>query len=155
MTTASTAHGALPARIEAHLDQTGECWVWTGNDNGVGYGTVSWHGQITYVHRIAYEHAIGPIPAGMLVCHTCDNPPCCNPAHLFLGTKRDNGLDMGRKGRGSGLLNTAQVSAIRARLSRGDRQVDIGRALGIGWWVVQDIARGRCYAWVGEEGESA
>lgn len=52
-------------------------------------------------HRFAYELAHGPIPDGYLVCHTCDNPPCCNSAHLFLGTAKDNVQDCIRKNRRS------------------------------------------------------
>jgi len=50
-------------------------------------------------HRKAWEDEHGPIPPGMNVCHHCDNPPCINPDHLFLGTQKDNAVDMSRKGR--------------------------------------------------------
>lgn len=49
-----------------------------------------------------WEHENGPIPVGMLACHHCDNPPCCNPAHVFIGTHKDNARDMARKGRARG-----------------------------------------------------
>jgi hypothetical protein len=73
------------------------CWEWTGYLKK-GYG---WTGA-GLAHRKAYALAFGAIPAGMLVCHRCDNPRCCNPAHLWLGTNGDNIRDMARKGRARG-----------------------------------------------------
>lgn len=82
-------------------------------------------------NRAAWVLVNGPIPDGMLVCHHCDNPPCCNPAHLFLGTNSDNIADRdakgrqarvpGKKGEGSHLahLTLQQVSEIRARYAAG------------------------------------
>lgn len=76
------------------------CWEWQGKrDPKDGYGVFRWGGPYKRTHRIAYELAVGPIPPGMLVCHHCDNPPCCRPDHLFVGTISDNSLDMVRKGR--------------------------------------------------------
>ena len=134
------------------VDMTGDCWEWTRARRPEGYGTVSLNGRPGLASRRAYELAVGPIPKGMLVCHTCDNPPCCRPAHLFLGGKRENALDASRKGRGTGRLNAAQVRDIRRRLLHGERQIDVARALGIGWWLVQDVVRRRSYLWVVEEG---
>jgi len=75
------------------------CWPWVAGKSGCGYGTlgVNWTDQ--YVHRLSYEMNFGPIPDGMCVCHHCDNPPCVNPLHLFLGTVGDNVRDMVQKGR--------------------------------------------------------
>ena len=75
------------------------CIEWTGAANQYGYGRRQWKGRVVYVHRLAYEQAHGPIPPGLFVLHRCDNPPCYNPDHLFLGTQRDNLQDMSRKGR--------------------------------------------------------
>jgi hypothetical protein len=75
-----------------------ECWPCS-NTYFKGYGLVKWEGEGRFSHRVAYEHFVGPIPEGMEVCHSCDNPPCCNPKHLFPGTSQDNHDDASRKGR--------------------------------------------------------
>lgn len=76
-----------------------ECWEWRGSRNAKGYGQVTNQGADRIAHRVAYEIAKGAIPSGMMVCHTCDNPPCCNPAHLFVGSNADNIRDKVAKGR--------------------------------------------------------
>lgn len=99
------------------------CWVWTASLNGTGYGQFSIHNKPVRAHRYAYELLNGPIPAGKRVCHTCDNPPCVRPDHLFIGTAKDNTLDMIRKGRNRfeglsgrrGELSRARTPERRAR----------------------------------------
>lgn len=80
------------------------CWVWTAGTDQDGYGKfaigLGGQNQIhTRAHRFAYEVFIGPIPDGMVVCHSCDNPPCANPDHLWLGTPIDNNADKVAKDR--------------------------------------------------------
>jgi uncharacterized protein YozE (UPF0346 family) len=83
------------------------CKEWTGTINQWGYGTdYSHHSSSNLAHRIAYEETYGPIPKGMNVCHHCDNPPCVEPLHLFLGTQADNLRDMVAKGRHGGKNKT-------------------------------------------------
>ena len=66
-----------------------ECWEWSAGKCS-GYGSVRSKGKHEYAHRIAWALTFGQVPDGLHVLHRCDNPPCCNPAHLFLGTNLDN-----------------------------------------------------------------
>ena len=75
------------------------CWEWQGARFTTGYGLI-WQGnKARGAHRIAYILTCGPIPQGVFILHTCDHPPCVNPAHLRLGTPADNHLDAQTKGR--------------------------------------------------------
>ena len=70
------------------------CWEWTAGKDRTGYGRFKLNTKMLSAHRIAYILAKGEIPAGLVVRHTCDNPACCNPDHLILGTHTDNMADM-------------------------------------------------------------
>jgi hypothetical protein len=111
------------------------CWEWTAsrvgrNRPGGGYGQFWCSEKQTQLkaHRVAWEQANGPIPAGMLVCHRCDNPGCVRPDHLFLGTPKDNTVDMVQKGRDwkhagalcpRAILTESQVREIRRKYVHG------------------------------------
>lgn len=105
-----------------------ECWIWQGSIlKSRGYGMVSWNGKQKYAHRIALSLTDGDWDSRMVVCHTCDNPPCCNPNHLWRGTQLANMRDKTTKGRnvvagnagrqgqtnGNSKLTKEQVLAIR------------------------------------------
>ena len=88
------------ARFQAKVELGPWCWEWRGKRLPRGYGRLS-NGRRceVYAHRYAWERVNGPVPEGLLVLHTCDNPGCVNPAHLFVGTFGDNNRDTVAKGR--------------------------------------------------------
>ena len=87
------------------------CWDWPHARHEAGYGVCTYKGVKTTAHRLAYELTNGPVPDGMYVLHTCDRPQCCNPAHLFVGTPKDNVADMLAKGRLLGKHIAAELAA--------------------------------------------
>lgn len=93
----------------ALVDRSGgpaSCWEWQGSRHltycAVPYGQVSWPGHEKSAHRMAWELTFGPVPGGRHVLHWCDNPPCVNPDHLWLGTARMNAQHAALKGRKNG-----------------------------------------------------
>ena len=103
-----------------------DCWLWTASRAPKGYGHIWIDGRVQRANRVAYELTHGPIPDGQMVRHKCDNPACCNPAHLELGTNKDNMRDRAERGRTSrgehrpaSKLTTEQVAEIRARFAAG------------------------------------
>lgn len=81
------------------IDENTDCWQWQGGKNNLGYGMIREFDKMRTAHRVSYELHHGNIPEDKIVCHTCDNRGCVNPAHLWLGTHQDNTDDMMRKGR--------------------------------------------------------
>lgn len=139
------------ARVEK--GDRGACWPWTRGRFPFGHGFVKLNGRTTGSHRIAWHLARGPIPEGLCVLHKCDNPPCCNPDHLFLGTHRDNANDRHRKGRTARINHTAKVSAgevaiIRAEYKRGVSTRDLSARYHIDMCAVWRIATYRTWRWV-------
>lgn len=89
----------------------------------------------------------GPIPDGLCVLHTCDNPPCTNPAHLFLGTSGDNCKDRAAKGRSYSKLNLSQVRQIRSRRAKGEVLASIAKDFPVSSGHIGRITNGADWAW--------
>ena len=126
------------------------CWQWTGATLSNGYGQM-WHtGKARYAHRIAYEMFVGVIPSDLQVCHSCDNPSCVNPSHLFLGTQADNERDKGAKGRqargsshGNSKLTEVEVASIRVARAGGVTCKELGQRYGVDPSTIGHAARGK------------
>lgn len=128
------------------------CWLWTGGLFGNGYGHVVGRDGRGSAHRFAYTHFRGPIPSGLVVCHTCDVRACVNPDHLFLGTQADNVADRNQKGRhargeriGGAKLTAAQVLEI---FQSSDCQRDLAARYGVEDKAIWRIRSGRRWAHV-------
>lgn len=132
---------ALMARTV--IDPTTGCWNWTGPRIPKGYGYMTVDYVKNYIHRLAWQTYNGPIPTGKHVCHTCDNPPCWNPAHLWLGTNMDNRRDSVEKRRWShgdtklngernrqAKLTEPEVTEMRALYVSGVSMADLARKYG-------------------------
>lgn len=146
------------ARFLAKVDQTGDCWQWTAGCARHGYGRFNvTRDKPLAAHRVAYEMFVGPIPTGLHVLHRCDNPPCVNPGHLFLGTHQDNMDDMVRKGRSRAprgeqvkvsKLTESAVRQIRDEVSQGRSQRAVARDFGVHHATVHRIVSGELWAHV-------
>ncbi|HEX8653528.1 MAG TPA: HNH endonuclease signature motif containing protein [Pyrinomonadaceae bacterium] len=110
------------SKVELSSESNG-CWLWRGRVLRSGYGTAWKDGTYQYAHRIAYELKYGEIPEGMCVCHKCDNPPCCRPDHLFIGSQEENMHDMRRKGRNSHPLKLTEQAVLEIRRRYADRKL--------------------------------
>lgn len=134
--------------------ELGRCWLWTRSCNRKGYGSSGiYTGRSMAAHRAAWLLFRGAIPTDQNVCHSCDNPPCVNPAHLFLGTQRDNVQDSVAKGRWpsgaskeNAKLTSEQVRQIRERFpDSGLSQRAFAARLGINSSSLSRLLAGKSY----------
>ena len=125
------------------------CIVWKRACTQRGYGVKWTNGKAVYVHRLTWESEHGAIPDGMCVLHSCDNPPCFNVDHLFLGTHAENMADMKRKGRNinqafsQAKLTPEQVKSIREQIDSGVMLTKIATKYGVHKNTIGDIKWGR------------
>ena len=138
-----------------YQEQPNGCYEWQAALNERGYGLFRIDGVTKKAHRIAYTIFKGEIPEGLLVCHSCDNKKCVNPAHLWLGTDKDNMTDKVAKNRqikGS-LVNHAKLTeddviSIKIRLKSGQTQVSIAREYGVHPMTILSIKQGKTWTHV-------
>ena len=158
---------ALADSFWSYVDnhRAGECWPWLRARSG-GYGQLQFAGRVQKAHRVAYQLAVGPLRSDLVVMHTCDNPPCCNPAHLVLGTRIDNNRDRVSKGRsatgdrhgtrthpglwrgernGRARLTEAQVRAIRLTTSSVSQ---LARDYGVSRRAIAGVISRRKWGWL-------
>ena len=136
-------------RFLSKVDKGDGCWIWRGSLNSGwrgAYGRLRFKGRTALAHRVSWELHFGPIPEKAEVCHSCDNPSCVRPDHLFLGTHADNMGDMMKKGRGRSKLTRRSAEAIRAMYAAGAvRQRDVAAAFGVTQTLVSQIVRGKIW----------
>jgi hypothetical protein len=129
-------------RFWSNIQKGDGCWLWTAKSrHPFGYGLFQRkNGKQSTASRVAWELTHGEIPEGMGVCHSCDQPACCNPSHMFLGTLADNNHDTIAKGRSArARLQEWQVRAIRDRYAAGTSQSDLADAYHVSTWTISQI----------------
>lgn len=138
------------------------CWEWTAAFRSSGYGAFGFRGRTQVASRVAWMLTESAIPEGLDVLHTCDNPKCVRPSHLFLGTPVDNAEDSRAKGRmalgqksGRAKLNEQQALAIRELVASGERQSVLARRYGVGQDQISRIASGKRWAHLNKETDNA
>lgn len=142
-------------RFFKYVEKTNKCWNWVGAKSKFGHGRFKIKGKLYSPHRLIWAWTVGAIPEGKLICHTCDNPACVNPSHLFLGSFSDNMKDAYSKGRmripyneGEQIkwhkLTQKQVVEIR-KLSLIKTQTELGEIYGVHRRTIGDVLIGKTW----------
>ena len=128
------------------------CWEWQASQDTQGYGNFMIDRRARRAHRVAYELWHGVDPGEQLVLHACDNPACCNPQHLSLGTHQENMRQMSDRKRSAvgeavhqSKLTAKNVLDIRARAAKGEKQAALAREYGVGETTLSYIVRRRMW----------
>ena len=139
-----------PERFWSLVDKGGDCWEWLGRRDEKGYGRVGFNSRPNVgAHRVSWTLTHGD-PGEQFVLHRCDNPPCVNPDHLFLGTQADNNRDRHAKGRTGGFVGTRNraktspedIADMRDLRRSGMTQQDIADRFGLSRGNVAKIVKG-------------
>jgi hypothetical protein len=132
-------------KLWSYIDRRGEneCWNYTKGLDRDGYGHFYFDGKTYRAHRAVYKVSKGPIPKGYYVCHTCDNPTCCNPEHLIIGTPKENMRQMAERGRSKKPSLTSKDRLVIQQLVKRSElpQRLVGEQYGIMGTTARDIAR--------------
>lgn len=132
-----------------------DCWEWSASLFRCGYGRFHFRGRSLRAHRFSYSLFVGDIPEDLLVLHHCDNPKCVNFNHFFLGTTKDNAVDMAKKGRcrdsqgeknPESKLTEKDVREIRMKLHAGAIPRDLTREYGVGRRHISKIKTGEIWS---------
>ena len=137
-------------------DSSEDCWFWTGAKTRQGYGTIAIKGKAKLAHRTVYETSVEPIPDELCVMHICDNPSCCNPKHLKLGTIYENNKDRHEKNRSKGKAHKGENSPMSKLTSNDVLEIfkseeklkEIAKKFGITFQTVSDIQNGKSWNWL-------
>lgn len=124
------------------------CWRWTACTDGAGYGIIKVNGKMLSAHRVVWELTYGTIPPGQCVCHHCDNKICVNPNHLFLGTVKENSIDMCRKGRVARILTDEQILSMRALYKNGISCKELSQQFDTGYMNVYRVVTRRTWKYL-------
>ena len=146
-------------RFWSKVEKTESCWNWKAAKSKAGYGVFHLGRGLGTInsHRFVFQMKYGEIHKGLFVCHTCDNPACLNPDHLFLGTQKDNMMDMVKKGRANPMkgeknhwttITEDMARYIKNKVLEGIKVIDIHRETGVNYNIITDIKRNKSWRWI-------